>query len=424
MKGIAGVSFVRKVGEIREYKLIKNGLRILLALDASAPVAGIMVTYHVGSRNEAVGYTGATHLLEHLMFKGTEKFSRTRGGADLLEAKGAMLNATTWMDRTNYYEIVPASLLPYAAEFEASRMRGALITEKDRVSEMPVVWNEFERGENYCLEALDKLIWATAYQAHPYHHSTIGWRSDIENVSIERLRQFYDDFYWPNNATVSIAGGISEQEALKLVKKYFGSIPKSPKPIPPMYTTEPLQEGERRVQVRRAGPNILGVAHKVPNAHHPDSPALAMLATVLGEHKRSRLYKRFVDTAQATDVTLFAFPTRDPGLFMTYLTLADGVKHEAAEAALKEEYAAIAKSGVSAAELAQARRYLRAATAEKRDGAYAFLSSLNEDIATGDWTRFVTFPKAALTVTAKDIQRVAKNYFVDSQSTVGWFIGT
>lgn len=419
---VPGMRFVRSVGGIKEYKLLKNGLTVLLSLDPSSPVAGFMVTYHVGSRNEAAGYTGSTHLLEHLMFKGTKDFPGTRGGINELEARGAMVNATTWMDRTNYYEVLPAHLLPLAAQVEASRMRRAIISEKDRASEMPVVWNEFERGENSPMEALDKLLWATAFQAHPYHHSTIGWRSDIENVSIERLKQFYDDFYHPNNATVSIVGGIGEEEALKLVKKYFGPIPASARPIPPMYTTEPPQEGERRVTVSRAGTDYFGIAHKMPDAHHPDMPAIGMLGAVLAGHKRSRLYRRFIDTALATSVSLYSFPTRDPGLITTYLTLAEGTSHAQAEKILKEEFEKV-KKGVTAAELAQARRYLRAYNAEKRDGAYSFLAALNEDIATGDWTRFVTYPEQMLKVTTKDIERVAAKYLVDDQSTVGWFVG-
>lgn len=419
---IPGVQFVRQVGELREYQLLSNGLRILLVPDPSSPVAGVMVTYHVGSRNEGAGYTGATHILEHLMFKGSDKFPREKGG-DLLEAKGAVMNATTWMDRTNYYEIVPLSLLPFAVEFEASRMRGAHITEKDRVSEMPVVWNEFERGENHPMEALDKLIWSTAFQAHPYHHSTIGWRSDIENVSIERLKQFYDEFYWPNNATVSIMGGLEEKEALELVKKHFGAIPRSPEPIKQPYTTEPVQEGERRVVVSRTGPDMIGTGHKIPNAHHQDMAALGMLAAVLAGHKRSRLYKRFIDTALATSVSAYALPLHDPGLFNCYITLAEGVSHEKAEKLLKEEFAQLAKKGPSKAELEQARRFLRSYTAEKRDGAYAFLSSLNEDIATGDWTRFVRAPEAMLRATEADLQKAAKKYLVEDQGTIGWFVG-
>lgn len=421
---VEGVEFVRELGGIKEYRLTKNGMRILLAPDGDSPVAGCMVTYHVGSRNEALGYTGATHLLEHLMFKGTEKFSPERGTSldMLLEEKGAQVNATTWLDRTNYYEVVPRDVLPLAIEIEADRMRGAIIAEADRESEMPVVRNEYERGENNPIEALDKEIWAAAFMAHPYHHPTIGWKSDIEAVSIERLKAFYDEFYWPNNATVSIVGGFDEKATLTQVVKEFGRHPKSPHEIKDAYTEEPPQQGARRVEVRRAGPNIVGVAHKIPEATHKDSPALIVLSSILADGKTSRLYRSLVDVALATDATVYCNQFKDPSLFETLITLAPKVSHERIEGIVLQEYAKIGKKGVSAEELKSAKRSIRSQMAQKRDGAYAFLASLNEDLAVGDWTRFATLPDAIQKVTAADVRRVAGRYFVASQSTIGHFI--
>ncbi len=423
---IPGISFVQELEGIFEYKLDANGLRILLVPDHSVPVAGCMVTYHVGSRNEATGYTGATHLLEHLMFKGSKNFNDEKGNHifKVIDAKGAMLNATTWFDRTNYYEVLPREFIYDAIEVEADRMRNAIITEKDRQDEMPVVRNEFERGENHPSEAIDKQIWALAYQAHPYHHSTIGWRSDIEKVSIERLQEFYNDFYWPNNATVTIAGDFDAQAVLEHIKQHFGKHSASPKPFPEMYTEEPVQEGERRAVVRRAGVNMVGIAHKIPNAHHEDIPALALLGVILTDDKTSRLYKAFVDTAKATDVSTFCWQLQDPALFELFVTLAPKTSHAAMEKLIKDEYLKIAAAGVSAKELQRAKIGLRTALASRRDGPYALLSSINEDLATGDWTRFIHFPQALQKVTAKDIQRVTKKYLVDDQATVAWFINT
>ena len=175
---------VKESGGITEYQHKKNGLTVLFLENHNAPVITFMVTYRVGSRNEAIGHTGSTHLLEHLMFKGSEQFNKEEGTAiwNVLQDVGAMINATTWFDRTNYFELLPKKHLQQAVKIEADRMRSAFIRDDDRKSEMTVVRNEFERGENDPWEALDKNIWATAYQAHPYHHSTIGWRSDIENV--------------------------------------------------------------------------------------------------------------------------------------------------------------------------------------------------------------------------------------------------
>ncbi|HBN45721.1 MAG TPA: insulinase family protein, partial [Candidatus Marinimicrobia bacterium] len=169
-----GFEYIQSSGGIDEYKMSANGLTILLMEDHSAPVVTFMVTYHVGSRNEAIGHTGSTHLLEHLMFKGSRSFNKKRNTAiwTVLQNVGARINATTWLDRTNYFELLPSEHLETAIAIEADRMRNAFLRDEDRQPEMTVVRNEFERGENDPFDALDKNIWATAYQAHPYHHST------------------------------------------------------------------------------------------------------------------------------------------------------------------------------------------------------------------------------------------------------------
>jgi zinc protease len=394
--------------------------------DHSVPVVGFMVTYHVGSRNEAIGYTGATHLLEHLMFKGSSKFNEKSGNLpkSFLEARGAYINATTWFDRTNYYEVMPKNLLKDAIEFEADRMRTARITEKDRADEMPIVRNEFERGENLPIEALDKQLWALAYQAHPYHHSTIGWKSDIEKVSIERLNQFYNDFYWPDNATVSVIGDFNEKEALAQIMKEFGKHPKKPGAYPLMYTEEPKQEGERRVVVKRAGNDMVGIAHKIPNALSEDMPALMVLSTLLDNGKTSRLYRALIDTSLATEAMVYCYELHDPGLFITYVTLTPKTAHAKVESTIRAVYDGLKTLPVPAAELARAKRLVRTGLAGRKDGPYQFLSVLNESIATGDWTHFVSVGEPIMKVTPKDILRVARAYLVDDQSTIGHFVNT
>ena len=217
----SGFTHVRTEGEISEYRLDANGLTVLLLPDHSAPAVTMMVTYRVGSRNESYGTTGSTHLLEHLMFKGTQDHNRQAGtGFDqLLERTGAITNATTSQDRTNYYETVGSQDLELAVQLEADRMRNLRLREDDRRPEMTVVRNEYELGENNPSEALEKEMWAVAYLAHPYHHSTIGWHSDFEKVPIEKLRAFYDTYYWPNNATVTIIGDFETAAALGARKK-------------------------------------------------------------------------------------------------------------------------------------------------------------------------------------------------------------
>jgi zinc protease len=387
-----------------------------------------MVTYRVGSRNEAVGHTGSTHLLEHLMFKGSDKFNKETGGTiwKLLEKKGARMNATTDFDRTNYYEAIPKEHLYTALEIEADRMRHAHLFESDRASEMTVVRNEFEWWENTPFDPLFKQIWALAYQAHPYHHPVIGWRSDIEGVSIERLKKFYDEFYWPNNATLTVVGDFDEREVLKAAVDLFGVHPRSPEPIPSVHTIEPAQEGERRAVVKRAeDANMVGIAYKTPEGLSADAPALALASLILGEGKTSRLYKALVDSAILKDISVFNQVLRDPSLFIALGTLAGSTTHEEAERRVKSEFSKLAKTPPSAAEMRAAKQLYRSMLASRRDGPLAFLASINEEIARGDWTLFFSFPEALERATPRDVSRVVKKYLTDDdRSTIGYFVGT
>lgn len=410
---------------IDEYILTSNGLTVLLLEDHSAPVVTFMVTYHVGSRNEAVGYTGSTHLLEHLMFKGSRNYNKEKKTSIWSELQniGAQVNATTWYDRTNYFEIVPSDHLEKAIAIEADRMRHAFLKDEDRQPEMTVVRNEFERGENSPFDVLDKNIWATAYQAHPYHHSTIGWRTDIENISTARLKQFYDTYYWPNNSTVSIIGDFEKDKALELVKLYFGEHSASPVPIPRMYTEEPPQEGSRRFTIRRPGQTgLVGIAHKTPPGPHKDMYAFQILSNILGNGKPSRFYKKIIDAGLGSSLSMFDFPFRDNGLFIAYVTLTPGTKHARVEKIIFSEYDKIIKNGVSREEFKRAKAQIRADAAFSRDGSYSVASNLNEAIAVGDWTYYTTFLEKIEKVKVKDIQQVAEKYLLEDQSTTGWFI--
>ena len=424
---IDGFTFVRTVGGISEYTLESNGLTVLLMPEHSSPTLTFMVTYRVGSKNEVTGTTGATHLLEHLMFKGTEKFLRSKGtGVDqLLEKTGALYNATTWLDRTNYYQNLGSEHLPMVVEMEADRMRNLLLLETDRAPEMTVVRNEFERGENSPFQSLIKEIFQAGFVAHPYHHSTIGWRSDIEKVSIEKLREFYDTYYWPNNATVSIIGDFQTPAALGLVKKFYGVYPKSPKPIPQLYTEEPEQTGARRVTVKRSGQlGVVAVGHKMPAATHADYPAMAVLSAILTDGKNSRLYKALTDKNLTTGVQAFAGFNHDTTMHIIFAPLAPGAKHDEVEKIAVEEIERLKKDGVTATEVAAAVAKTLADAAFQRDGSFAIAGNLNECIAAGDWALFYSLEEAAQKVTLADVQRVANRYLNIDQSTTGWFVPT
>ncbi|NCO69480.1 MAG: insulinase family protein, partial [Acidobacteria bacterium] len=328
-----------------ELRLPGNGLRVLLVPDDSVPVVAACIVYLVGSRNEAVGHTGATHLLEHLMFKGSRGFDPAAGRpvARTLERVGAAFNATTWFDRTNYYETLPPEHLSLALELEADRMRNALLRCEDLAAEMTVVRNEFERGENDPFDVLLKESFAIAFREHPYHHPTIGWRSDIEHMTIERLRAFYDTFYHPDNAMLVLVGAFQRREALELVAHHFGAIPAAPRPVPPVVTAEPPQQGERRFIVRRAGEvGWVVVSHRAPAAAHADSHALAIAADALAGGVTSRLYQRLVETGKCLDVQAIAWQLKDPGLFQVFATLNGPTGHAEVEAEIRRALAACA----------------------------------------------------------------------------------
>ncbi len=418
-------TFVKSLGGIFEYELKSNGLRVLHMRDKTAPVVAVNITYHVGSRNEAVGYTGSTHILEHLLFQGTKNFNKENGKSiwNILESVGAQINGTTWFDRTNYYELVPKEDMDTALSLEADRMRFALLKKEYLDTEMTVVRNEFERGENSPREALEKALWASAFDAHPYHHPTIGWKSDIENITIERLRQFYNTFYYPNNATLTIIGDISSADALTKIKKHFGKLLKSKNPIPLVNTTEPIQEGGRRVIVKRAGEQgIVSIAHKIPNGRHKDMASIQILDDVLSAGKGSRLRKALVDTGKATDVSVFSMPLYDDGLFITTVSLSLKTTHEEAEKIILKEYEKIKKKGITEIELKNATVKNKAAIVYGRDGALSVAMTLNEFIAAGDWTLYPRWLSLIKSVTIKDVVRVANQYLVEDKSTVGYFI--
>ena len=419
-----GFSLVDESSGIAHYRLDQNGLDILLVPIQMAPVAVFMVTYRVGSRNESMGETGATHFLEHLMFKGSENFNTANGNSifNTLQRIGARVNATTWLDRTNYYEMLPDDNLDVAIQIEADRMRGATLDPKDVNSERSVILNELDRGENEPLRRLYQSVWSTAFLAHPYRHPTIGWRSDVEHISQEQLRSFYDTFYWPNNATISVIGSLDESEVLGSILRYFGNIPTGPDLMPEVRTVEPVQIGERRTTIRMAGElGAVMIGFKAPAASHRLMPALSVLAVILGSGKSCRLYRHVVDSGLATSVSANDIYLRDPGLFYLYAMLTSETEHAVLENALMEVVESVISDPVSSDELASAKAQLRAETAFDRDGPFAMASGLNEAIAAGDWKLYTRIPKLIDGTTTEQVLEAARTVFDRSQMTIGYF---
>ncbi len=410
---------------ITEYKLNSNDLKLLLAPRRAAPVVAFMVLYRVGSRNEAVGHTGSTHLLEHMLFKGTPTYNKQNGTqiASVLQKQGGVFNADTWFDRTRYYEMLPSDQLELAIDIEADRMRNSFIADSDRQSEMTVVRNELERGENEPANILHERLWALAFREHPYHHPTIGWRSDVEGVPTSRLKEFYDTFYHPNNATAIIVGDFDEQTALEMMGKHFGKIPPSPHQIPPMYTVEPPQEGEIRFTLRRAGQlGIVDIGWHIPEAKHPDTAALTVLDTVLSAGITSRLYQALVETELAVDAGAQSFQFLDPGMFTVYITLRPGVAHADAERAAIEVIEGLKTEEVPEKELQKAKNMILTHLIYLRDSPMGTARAIAEAESIADWKMYADLPKMVEQITPGEVKRVATTYLTEDNRTVGWFI--
>ena len=440
----ARVTFVTKADGIEEYKLA-NGMKVLLVENRVAPVATVLVVYRVGSRNEAVGYTGSTHLLEHMMFKGTPTFNKNSNTqiAATLQKIGAEFNATTWYDRTNYYETVPSDQIELAIRLEADRMRNSFIADADRQSEMTVVRNELERGQNEPSEVLDEAVYATAFREHPYHHPTIGWRSDVEGVPTSRLKEFYDTFYHPNNTTAVIVGDFERASVLELVDQYFGAFPASNKSIPEVYTEEPQQQGERRLVIRRAGelaivqiafhtPAALGQMSVLSNeelARRAASPPeqndiypLVVLSVAMSNGVTSRLYQALVETQLAVDVMTNADQHRDPGLFNIIAMVRPGVEPKEIEDVILAELRRAGQEGLLAAEVEKAKQQILAQVAYNRDGTFRIASQMSEAEAVADWRFYKDYADNITKVSPQDVRRVARIYFTEDNRTVGYFI--
>lgn len=401
-----------------------NGLRLIVWPYVLAPVVGVQVTYEVGSRHEVTGSTGVAHLLEHLMFKGSQQFdTHHEDNIHALEDRGALLNATTWSDRTNYYEVLLKEDMELALKIEADRMRGACLREEDRASEMTVVRNEYERGENDAFSVLYRHVWAMSYLAHPYHHSTIGWLPDIEGMSIEDIRSFYHRFYGPNNAVVTVVGDLDEAQVLDWVDRYFGALPALSQPIPKIYTQEEPQEGARHFVIRR-GEHVrwIAVSHRAPRGLERDHIGLQVLAKLLSQGQMAYLQRALVDQGHAMAVYVDAHPFHDPGLFTTYVNLSFDADPEDVTARVLACYRDIQAGGMTEADLQRAKTQLLAEKAFERDGLMGLLQSINEGIACGDWKYGLEFSQRVSDLSIADLVDIACRYWVEDSMVTGYYL--
>jgi zinc protease len=415
---------VTEVEGISEYEL-ENGVRVLLFPDASKEVVTVNMTVFVGSRHEGYGEAGMAHLLEHMLFKGTPtnpdipKALKDRGA-------GRSMNGTTWMDRTNYYETLPATgdNLEFAIQLEADRLVNSKILGEDLASEMTVVRNEFESGENSPFRVLMQRVQAAAYEWHNYGQTTIGNRSDIERVPVVKLRQFYRKFYRPDNVMVIVAGKFDEKEALGYLTEYFGALSNPDTPLDETYTTEPAQDGERTVVVRRVGETqLVGNAYHIPAGSHPDYAAAKALVYILSDQPTGRLYKGLVETELATSVYALANAFAEPGLFMTLAEVpGDGSLEKARLGMTEIVEQSFRDDPVTETEVKRAvQQILKARELETSDSDRIAIS-LSDWAAQGDWRLYFLYRDAIESLTQEQVQAVAEKYFVRNNRTTGLFI--
>lgn len=418
-----GVTKGASVEGITEYRL-PNGLRVLLFPDSTKQTITVNITYLVGSRHESYGETGMAHLLEHLVFKGTPKHPNI---PQELTSHGSRPNGSTWYDRTNYFETFAANdeNLDWAIDLEADRMINSYIAKKDLESEFSVVRNEMESGENSPYNATIERVMATAYQWHNYGKDTIGARSDVENVPIDRLQAFYRKYYQPDNAVLLVTGKIDESKTLALINQKFGPIPKPDREIPKIYTIEPVQDGERQTTVRRVGDIQLAVAgyHIAPDTH-PDIAAIDVMEIIMTDDPSGRLYKALVEPKKATSVFGINIPFKDPGYLMLATELPKDGSLDAARDTLTNTIENFGATPPTKEEVERAKtQILKNIDLTLSDPNRVGLG-MSEVIGQGDWRLFFVYRDRIKAVTPADVQRVAKTYFKLSNRTLGLFIPT
>jgi zinc protease len=412
---------VTEVEGITEYRL-DNGLKVLLFPDPSKPTITVNITYLVGSRHEGYGETGMAHLLEHMLFKGSPRHPDIPSE---FNKHGARFNGTTSEDRTNYYELFQASdeRLEWALSLEADRMVNSWVKREHLDTEMTVVRNEYEMGENSPTGVLIKRLQSIAYDWHNYGNSTIGNRSDIENVEIANLQAFYRNYYQPDNAVLLVAGKFEPAKALQLVTKYFGAIAKPTRVLPKLWTVEPTQDGERSVTVRRVGDQqVVLVGYRVPSSLQGDASALTYASYVLGDEPSGRLHKALVETGKAASIGTGTLGGVDGGLFVALAVVKKGDAVDPVRDELIRIVEDFTNHPPTAEEMQRARVQMansdeRVMTDPERIGL-----ALSEYIALGDWRTFFLLRDAQQKVTPEQVKAATAKYLLRDNRTVGVFL--
>ncbi len=406
---------------ITEYRLA-NGVRFLLFPDPASSKVTVNLTVFVGSRHEGYGETGMAHLLEHMLFKGCKAFPNVDAA---LKAHGAQANGTTWTDRTNYYETMDGSdeNLEFGIHLEADRLVNSFIKREDLAKEMTVVRNEFEQGENDPESILNQRMMAVAFEWHNYGKSTIGNRSDIERVPIERLQAFYKKFYQPDNVMLVIAGKFDEAKAKDYVVKYFGALPRPNRKLETTYTEEPAQDGERVINLRRVGNvSVVGLMYHIPAASHEEHAAVEILSRILGTTPSGRLYKALVDKQKASRVTEDATAWHDPGILEFTARVADKSTPEEVRDLIIQIAEGFGDNPATKEEVERAKQEYLSAREQALTKSQQIALELSEWAGAGDWRLLFIHRDRVEKVTPEDVNKVAAKYLRQTNRTVGMFL--
>ena len=393
---------------------LDNGLTVVTLEDHSTPIVHLQLWYHVGSKNERPGRTGFAHLFEHMMFKGSKNVEREQH-ISLVAALGGQTNAYTTEDVTVFWETVPSHALPLVLWLEADRMATLRIDRETFLNEREVVKEERRmRVDNQPYGRLSELIYDHAFTVHPYKHTTIGSLADLEAASVEDVRDFYDTYYVPSNATIALVGDFDTEEALALVRQYLGRVPKAARQVPRDIPEEPKPTEERRVTLRESWPlPVVVVAYPITYDGHPDSYPLHIASKILSDGQSSRIYRSLVYDKR---LALTAFGggniVEDPNLFYAVAIVQPGRTPAEAEQALVEEFERFRNEPVSERELERsknqfARDYISSReTNQEKASHLAHAVVIHGDVTTADG-EFDIFTD----ITTNDVQRVAQTYF-------------
>ena len=412
---------------------LNNGLQVILRPSRRAPVASFWIFYRVGSRNETPGRTGISHWVEHMLFKGTERYPR--GAFDKAVARaGGVFNGMTGPDWTVYFETFPAERIELALQVESDRMANAIFDPDETESERTVILSEREGSENSYFYRLHEEVQAAAFLTHSYRNPIIGWPADLHALTRDELYDHYRTYYAANNAVAVVTGDFAPDAMLTQIKRYFGALPPGPPP-PSVRMQEPPARSERRVILRGDDPTAYYLqAFQAPPALHPDFFPFVVLDSVLGgakgmglfggggNNRSNRLYRALVERELTVDVGTNFGPTIDPGLFTISATLAPEVEHRQVEEAIWQEIEAVQQAGVAPAEMERAIKQTRAQFAYSSESVTyeAFWLGFSEVVTSLDWLD--TWSEQLRAVTAEDVQRVAQHYLTPHRQTIGAYI--